>query len=163
MNTPDGQYFLARVKLHLSSVFERFGLRDVDSIDNLNYAQAIVKNRAVALRVTFDKREDRVFVRISRLADSEVPPIAIEAPKTIGDVREFELGMVLWAEGWERSRANKFGELDPSEADPIDKAVRDTAHALEGHASDIIRGDLEAWNRVAGRVVHRVMPRSNQS
>jgi hypothetical protein len=161
MSTADGQLFLDRVKVHFSSVFERFAFEDVESTDNYNYSERVVKNRVVALRIEFEKRDSSVLVRISRLVGSKIPPIMLFAPRRVADVTEIQLGQILLADGWERSRALGLGVLESYYPELLDKAVRETEQALEEHAADIMSGDLEAWNRVAERAVYPDVPPSN--
>jgi hypothetical protein len=161
MSTDDGRHFFECVNLYFAPVFERFAFEDVESTDNYNYSERVVKNRVVALRIEFEKRDSSVLLRISRLVGSKIPPIMIFAPRTVAAVTEIQLGQVLLADGWERSKALGFGVLETYYPELLDKAVHETAQALEEHAADIMRGDLEAWNRAAERAVYRDVPPSN--
>ena len=157
VTTNEGQHFLDRVREHFAAAFVRFDFEEVGATDKATYSELTAQNRSVALRITLDNRDNRVFVRISRLTDSQIPAIVIFAPKSVAEVREFELGMVLWCAGWDRSRANSFGELDTAAPDPIDTAVRENADMLEEHAAAILQGDPDAWDRIAHLVIYRDM------
>ena len=152
-----GQPFVERARKEFASIFARFGFREVGALEEPGYSQLVAKNKHVALQITYDGVDERVYVRVSRLLGSRIPPIMMVGARTMEEVTEFEVGILLWQAGWDRDAASHFGELQPGD-DPIGDALRENAKMLDRYGGSIVTGDREAWTRVAELMMSRKRP-----
>jgi hypothetical protein len=145
----DTAAFLRSVRGHFHSLFERFGLVEVDARESSSFASLTAANRTRYVRVSIDIRDQRVSMILGRRQDGEVPEPVLFAPRSVDEVREFDLDMLLWLHSGNRDGSRDLGQYESEDPAAVDAVVEELAALAREHAGPLLAGDPVEWANVA--------------